>query len=118
MRTYASYLKYLITAAIVVAVSEIARHSDRAGALIASLPLVSILVMFWLHMDNQPVEKIANHAWFSFWYVIPTLPMFVLFPVMIHHWGFWPAMGAGILTTILCFLGFTVLVRYLGVSLM
>ncbi|MCK0152472.1 DUF3147 family protein [Alcanivorax sp. S6407] len=111
------YLKYLITAAIVVAVSEIARHSDRVGALIASLPMVSLLVMFWLYLDNQPQDKIANHAWYSFWYVIPTLPMFALFPMMISRWGFWLAMGTAIILTIFCFVGFALIVRSFGVSL-
>ena len=112
------YLKYLITAAIVVAVSEIARHNDRAGAFIASLPLVSLLVMFWLHMDSQPAEKIASHAWYSFWYVIPTLPMFILFPLMINRWGFWLAMVAAITLTIVCFVLFAQFVRLFGVNLL
>ena len=55
--------KYLITSAIVVAVSEPAKRSDRLGALLASLPLVTLLALIWLHLDRQPVEKIANHAW-------------------------------------------------------
>lgn len=55
-------LKYLITVALIVLVSEVARHSDRLGALIASLPLVTLLAMFWLHIENQPLEKIGNHA--------------------------------------------------------
>ncbi|MGB2248422.1 MAG: DUF3147 family protein [Alcanivorax sediminis] len=112
------YLKYLITAAIVVAVSEIARHSDRAGALIASLPMVTLLAMFWLYMDNQPQDKIANHAWYTFWYVIPTLPMFALFPMMISRWGFWLAMAGAVLLTIVCFLVFALVVRSFGISLM
>lgn len=111
-------LKYLITAAIVVAVSEIARHSDRLGALIASLPLVTLLAMFWLHMDNQPQEKIANHAWFTFWYVIPTLPMFVLFPAMLSRWAFWPSMAAGVALTIVSFVLFALFARLFGVSLL
>ena len=69
--------KYLITAAVVVAVSEVAKRSDRLGALIASLPLVTLLALTWLYIEKQPAEKIANHAWYTFWYVVPTLPMFL-----------------------------------------
>lgn len=112
------YLKYLITAAIVVAVSEIARHSDRLGALFAAIPMVTLLAMFWLYIDQQPQEKIANHAWYTFWYVIPTLPMFALFPVMINRWGFWLAMAAAVVLTIVCFVAFAQIVRLFGVSLM
>src|SRR3546814_6184080 len=64
--------KYLITPAIVVAVSELAKRSDRLGALLASLPLVTLLALTWLYLDKQPAEKIANHAWYTFWYVVPT----------------------------------------------
>ncbi len=68
--------KYLLTAAVIVAVSEAAKRSDKLGAFIASLPLVTLLALIWLHVDRQPQAKIANHARYTFWYVLPTLPMF------------------------------------------
>ena len=81
--------KYLTTAAVVVLISEIAKRSDKLGGLIASLPLVTILTLIWLYLENQPTEKIANHAWYTFWYVVPTLPMFLIFPVLLPRFGFW-----------------------------
>jgi uncharacterized membrane protein (GlpM family) len=72
--------KYLITAAVVVLVSEVAKRSDRLGGLIAALPLVTVLALIWLQVERQPQVKIANHAWYTFWYVVPTLPMFLAFP--------------------------------------
>ena len=75
--------KYLITAFIIVFVSEIAKRSDKLGALISSLPLVTILIMIWLYIENQSIEKIANHAYYTFWYVIPTLPMFLIIPYLL-----------------------------------
>ncbi|WP_431477962.1 DUF3147 family protein, partial [Massilia eburnea] len=72
--------KYLVTAGVVVAVSEFAKRSDRLGGLIAALPLVTVLALIWLYVEKQPHEKIANHAWYTFWYVVPTLPMFLVFP--------------------------------------
>ena len=66
--------KYLLTAAVIVLVSELAKRSDKIGSLVASLPLVTVLTLIWLHLDNQPTSKIANHAYYTFWYVIPTLP--------------------------------------------
>jgi hypothetical protein len=77
--------KYLITAAVVVAVSEVAKRSDRLGALLASLPLVTLLALTWLYIEKQPTEKIANHAWYTFWYVVPTLPMFLAFPALLDE---------------------------------
>ena len=68
--------KYFLTAAVVVLFSELAKRSDRLGGFVAALPLVTILALIWLYVEHQPPEKIANHAWYTFWYVIPTLQMF------------------------------------------
>lgn len=80
--------KYFITAAVVVIVSEFAKRSDKLGALVAALPMVTILTLIWLHVENQPETKVANHAWYTFWYVVPTLPMFLIFPFLLQHFGF------------------------------
>lgn len=109
--------KYFITAAIVVAVSEVAKRSDRAGALLASLPLVTLLALTWLYIDKQPAEKITNHAWYTFWYVVPTLPMFLAFPRLFARFGFWPALGLSAVITIVCFALFAWAVRPLGIKL-
>lgn len=95
--------KYLITAALVVAISEIAKRSDRLGAVLAALPLVTFLALIWLHVENQPAEKIANHAWYTFWYVLPTLPMFLLFPWLLARIGFWPTLAACAAVSVACF---------------
>ena len=95
--------KYLITAAVVVIVSEVAKRSDRAGALIASLPLVTLLALIWLHVEKQSTAKIANHAWYTFWYVVPTLPMFLAFPRLLARFGFWPALAISAVITVVCF---------------
>ena len=95
--------KYLITAGLVVAISEIAKRSDRLGAVIAALPLVTFLALIWLYVEKQPAEKIANHAYYTFWYVLPTLPMFLLFPVMQRWWGFYGAVGGSAVLTIALF---------------
>ncbi|SMC26655.1 hypothetical protein SAMN02745857_02562 [Andreprevotia lacus DSM 23236] len=60
---YYLIIKYGITAAVVVLVSEFAKRSDRLGALIASLPLVTVLTLCWLYLEKQPADKIANHAY-------------------------------------------------------
>jgi len=109
--------KYFITAAIVVAVSEVAKRSDRAGALLASLPLVTLLALTWLYIEKQPAQKITNHAWYTFWYVVPTLPMFLAFPRLFARFGFWPALGLSAVITIVCFALFAWAVRPLGIKL-
>lgn len=111
-------LKYLITAAAVVLVSEAAARSDRLGGLIASLPLVTVLTLIWLHVERQPQEKIANHAWYTLWYVVPTLPMFAAFPWLLARFGFWPALGAGVAITVASILLFAVLLKRFGIQLL
>ena len=96
--------KYALTAFIIVIVSEVAKRSDRLGALIASLPLVTVLVMIWLYVEKQGTTKIADHAYYTFWYVLPTMPMFLLIPWMLRRGiSFWPSLLAGIVLTIICF---------------
>ena len=110
-------LKYGLTAAVVVAVSEIAKRSDRLGALIASLPLVTVLVLVWLHLEDQDTTKVANHSWYTFWYVIPTLPMFLAFPWLVSRYNFWLSLGASILLTVAFFAVYAVVLRRFGVTL-
>ena len=86
--------KYLLTAAVVVLVSEAAKRSDRFGGFIAALPMITILTLVWLYVEQQPQARIANHAWYTFWYVVPTLPMFLAFPWLLPRLGFWWTLGA------------------------
>ena len=110
--------KYLITAAVIVAASEIAKRSDKVGALIAALPLVTILTMIWLYLENQPAEKIANHAWYTFWYVLPTLPMFIIFPTLLQRFGFWPSLGISAIITCVLFTLLVFVLNKFGVNLL
>lgn len=111
-------VKYLVTAGIVVLVSEFAKRSDKLGGLIAALPLVTLLTLIWLYVEQQPVSKIANHAWYTFWYVIPTLPMFLVFPVLLPRIGFWPTLLTCVVITVICFGLFAAVVRRFGIELL
>jgi len=110
--------KYLLTAGMVVFISEVAKRSDKLGGLIAALPLITLLSLTWLFIENQSDEKIANHAYYTFWYVIPTLPMFLLFPYLLPKIGFWLTMGASMLLTIICFGLFALVLKNFGIQLM
>ncbi len=111
-------IKYLLTAAVVVLVSEFARRSDKLGGLIAALPLVTVLALIWLYLEKQPSEKIANHARYTFWYVVPTLPMFLVFPPLLVRLGFWPTLLACLVLTVACFALFALLLRHFGIELL
>jgi len=110
--------KYLLTAGMVVFISEIAKRSDRLGGFIAALPLMTLLTLMWLYIENQSEEKIANHAYYTFWYVIPTLPMFLLFPYLLPKLGFWLTMGASVVITVICFGLFALIMKNFGVELL
>jgi len=110
--------KYLITAFVVVLVSEFAKRSDKLGALLAALPLVTVLTLIWLHIEKQPESKVANHAWYTFWYVVPTLPMFLVFPALLARLGFWPALAVSVVLTVACFALFAALLKRFGILLL
>lgn len=100
-----------------VIVSEISKRSDKLGALVVALPLVTLLVLFWMHFESQSQAKIANHAWYTFWYVILTLPMFAMFPYVLPRLDFWLTMLASIGITLACFIAVALLARTIGVNL-
>ena len=111
-------LKALISGVIVAAASESARRSPALGALIASLPIVSILGIIWLWRDTADTARVAAHAQATLWYVLPSLPFFAAFPAMLRHGiGFWPALIAGIVLTIALYLLTAILLARLGVSM-
>lgn len=112
------FIKYLITAAVVVAVSEFAKANDKLGGLIAALPLVTVLALIWLHVEKQPVSKIANHAYYTFWYVIPTLPMFLLFPYLLPKLGFWPTLLSCVFVTLVIFYVYANVLKSFGIHLL
>src|SRR3954454_6942232 len=97
-------IKAGLSGIIIAVVSEVARRSPTLGALIVSLPLVSLLGILWLWRDTGDTQRIAAHAEATFWYVLPSLPMFLAFPWLLRHGlGFWPALLAGCLLTVLLY---------------
>lgn len=111
-------VKAVLSAAIVVAVSEIAQRSPAFGALVASLPLVSVLGMIWLWRDTGDAARLADHAEATFWYVLPSLPMFLLVPAMLRAGiGFWPSLGAGVALTSSLYLAMVVILARFGIRL-
>lgn len=111
-------IKTALSGVIVAIVSEIARRSPGFGALVASLPLVSVLGMIWLWHDTHDPARMSAHVGATLWYVLPSLPMFVLMPALIRHGiGFWPALAAGCTLTIALYGLVTLAARRLGIQL-
>jgi hypothetical protein len=78
-------IKAALSGVIVAAVSEIARRNPGAGGLLASLPLISVLGMIWLWRDTHDPVRMAVHAEATFWFVLPSLPMFLIIPMMLRR---------------------------------
>lgn len=110
--------KTLISAAIIVIASEIAKRSTAFGALVAALPLVSVLAMIWLWRDTGDAGRVADFTQTTLWYVLPSLPMFLLVPAMLRHgWGFWTALAAGIVITTVLYVITAALLARVGIRI-
>jgi len=110
--------KALLSGMLIVAIAEIGRRLPTVAALIASLPLVSVLGMMLLWWGKPDAENMAQHTQATFWYVLPSLPMFLLMPVMLRHgFGFWVSLIAGCALTILLYALMTTFGRRFGLPI-
>jgi len=111
-------IKGAISGVMITAVSEVAKRYPGWGALIASLPLISILGMIWLWRDTRDVPRLAAHAEATFWFVLPSLPMFVLIPALLRRGTpFWPSLVIGCLLTVALYATMTWIGPKVGLSL-
>jgi hypothetical protein len=111
-------LKALISGILIAVASSLAKRYPGFGALIASLPLVSVLGMMWLWSEKPDAENMAAHASVTFWYVLPSLPMFLLIPLLLRHGApFWLSLAIGCLLTVLLYAAMTVIGPRFGLRL-
>lgn len=111
-------LKVALSAVLIVAISELAKRSTGLAALLASLPLVSLLAFVWLHLEGAPPAQIADLASQIFWLVLPSLLLFLLLPLLLKQgFGFWLSLGISAAATAGCYLAMLPLLRRFGISL-
>lgn len=111
-------LKVLLSALVIVLISEVAKRHSAFAALIAALPLTSILAFVWLHLDAVPSERIADLAGQIFWLVIPSLLLFLILPLLLRQGlNFWLALGISIAATAGGYFALLPLLRRFGVNL-
>jgi hypothetical protein len=111
-------VKAAISGIVVMLASEAARYKPALGGLIASLPLVSVLAAIWLWRDTGDVERIASLLESTFWFVLPSLPMFLAVPVMLRHGlGFWLCLLLGCALTMTLYAITIWLLPRLGIDL-
>ena len=115
----ASYyaVKIVVTAALVVAISELSKRSTLAGSLLASVPIISVLAMIWLYTDTRDVAQVAALSRSVFWLVLPSLVLFLLLPALLERgYEFFTSLAVSIGATILVYLAAIALGRYLGLK--
>ncbi|GHH20782.1 hypothetical protein GCM10008023_29080 [Sphingomonas glacialis] len=111
-------LKALISGILIALASTLAKRYPGFGALIASLPLVSVLGMLWLWGEKPDASNMAAHVQATFWFILPSLPMFLVIPALLRAGiGFWPALGLGCALTIALYFAMLALAPRLGIAL-
>lgn len=114
----AFWTRALLSGLIIALASTVARRQPALGSLIVSLPLVSVLSMIWLWRDGADAEGMARYISSTFWYFLPTMPMFLIIPALLRRGvGFWPALGLGCALTILLYFLMVGITARFGVKL-
>lgn len=110
--------KIVITTILIVAISEIAKRSSFVGALLASIPLVSVLAMLWLYVDTKDVEKISALSTSVFWLVLPSLVLFITLPLLLKQGlHFYSSISLAIGFTIGAYWLMVVILNHYGIKL-
>lgn len=116
--SWAVVAKALLAGAMIAAISEIGRRLPATAAIVASLPLVSVLGMVFLWWAKPDAENMAVHSAATFWYVLPSLPMFLAIPAMLRGgMNFWLALALGCALTVLLYLAMMQVGPRLGLKL-
>ncbi|MFM9977620.1 MAG: DUF3147 family protein [Sphingomonadaceae bacterium] len=114
----AFWLRAIISGLIVATAATLARRYPALGSLIVSLPIVSVLSMIVLWQDGADGERLARYIEGTFWFFLPSLPMFLLIPALLRRgFGFWPALGIGCATTIVLYLLMVVVAARFGLRI-
>ena len=111
-------VKVVISALLVVAIAEISKRSSLIGALLASIPLVSVLAMVWLYIDTRDAGKVAALAAGIFWLVLPSLALFITLPLMLRQgFNFYLSLGISMAITIACYGAMLATLKHIGVEI-
>ncbi|GIT99102.1 MULTISPECIES: DUF3147 family protein [unclassified Sulfurovum] len=110
--------KLIITTFLIVLISEIAKRSSLVGALLAAIPLVSILAMTWMYVDTNSSSNAVDFSNRIVWLIAPSITLFIVFPILIKKGlSFYLSMGISILMTIFAYYSVIFILDKFGIKL-
>ena len=110
--------KVAVTALLVVLIAEISKRSSFIAAVLASVPLTSVLAMVWLYIDTGDADKVVALASSVFWLVLPSLALFIALPLLMHQGvNFYLSLGVSIAVTALCYWLMVLVLQRFGIAL-
>ncbi len=110
--------KIVITTLLIVLIAEIAKRSSFWGAVLASIPLISVLAMIWLYVDTKDIAKISALSTGVFWLVLPSLALFVTLPLLLKQGlNFYLSLSVSLIVTVACYWGMVTVLNHYGVKL-
>ena len=111
-------LKIIITTILIVAISEISKRSTFIGAILASVPIVSVLAMIWFYVDTKDITKVSTLSTSVFWLVLPSLTLFISLPILLkQNINFYLSISISIFVTILSYWLMISILNYFGIKL-
>jgi F0F1-type ATP synthase assembly protein I len=111
-------LKVLVSAILIVIISEISKRSSLMGGILASIPFLSVLAMIWMYVENKSAEGISELSTSIFWLVIPSLALFISLPIFLKKGlSFFPSLGISLLITVVCYYLMILILYKFGIKL-
>ena len=107
--------KVIFTGCLIVLITEVAKVSGKIGGIITAMPLTTLLVVFWLYYEKVPNQEISNYVKNTMYFILPTLPLFVVFPYLISRFGFLTAISLSIISVGISVLLVNTLLKYFNI---
>jgi hypothetical protein len=111
-------IKIAVTSSLIVIISEIAKRSTLIGAVLASIPLISVLAMLWLYFETKDTARVSSLAISVFWLILPSLALFVTLPILLRlGLNFYPSIALSLGATVISYFLMVSILHYFGIQL-
>ena len=108
-------IKVIFTGCLIVLITEVAKVSGKVGGIITAMPLTTLLVILWLYYEKVPNQEISDYVKNTMYFILPTLPLFVVFPYLISRFGFLTAISLSIISVGISVLLVNMLLKYFNI---